>query len=214
MNEVTVELLDEIFTRAKDLSERDNHQVQVVELLEIYIKLRSDHARAWALYGEALKDLGRCKEGLHALTTAYELAPEIYKAYVAMQIAMLLKDFQSPKDACPWFEIGCKYSGVDSGWPWILRGVNFISLNEYENAITCFETALRGDHALKDEAYFNLGLAYRALGIYEQAISCFKNALQITPDYEDAINVLEGIVNLADTLKLSLELRKAYGEIH
>lgn len=88
-----------------------------------------------------------------------------------------------------------------------------MSLGEFETAITCFETALR-DHALKDEAYLNLGLAYRALGTYEQAISYFKNALQITPDYGEAIGALEGIVNLEDTLKLSLELRKAYGEIH
>ncbi len=110
-----------------------------------------------------------------------------------MQIAVLLKDFQSPEDACPWFEIGCKYSGIDSGWPWILRGSNLISLGEFETAITCFETALRGDHALKDEAYFNLGLAYRASGTYEQAISCFKSALQITPDYEEALSALAGI---------------------
>ncbi|MFZ6775723.1 tetratricopeptide repeat protein [Undibacterium sp. Ji83W] len=214
MNEMTVEFLDEIFAQAKELSEKDHHHAHVVELLEVYIKVRPDHARAWALYGEALKDLGRNKEGLQALTAAYELAPETYKAYVAMQIGVLLKDFQSPKDASPWFEIGCKYSDADSGWPWILRGSNLISLGEFETAIACFETALRGDHAIKDEAYFNLGLAYRALGTYEQAINCFKSALQITPDYEEAISALAGIVSLADTLKLSLELRKFYGEIH
>ncbi|MES2037729.1 MAG: hypothetical protein V4495_07825 [Pseudomonadota bacterium] len=79
MSKFKVEFLDGIFAQAKELAEKDHHQVHVVELLEIYVKLRPDHARAWVLYGEALKNLGRNKEGLQALTIAYELAPKPIK---------------------------------------------------------------------------------------------------------------------------------------
>ncbi len=82
MKEITVECFDEIFAQAKELAEKDHHQVHVVDLLEIYVKFRPDHARAWALYGEALKDLGRNKEGLQALTIAYELAPDANRSAV------------------------------------------------------------------------------------------------------------------------------------
>ncbi|BBB67698.1 hypothetical protein UNDYM_3445 [Undibacterium sp. YM2] len=211
---MTSELLDEIYKRAEDLSKTDLHPSHVVELLEVYVKSRPQHGRAWSLYGAALKDLSRNKESLQALITAYKLAPETYKGFVAMQIAVLVQDFQSPKEALPWFETGCKHADIDHGWPWILKGANLMYMEEFDAAISCFEIALREDHHLKDESYFNLGLAYRAQGRYEQAIDSFKSALQINPAYEEAINALAGMDNLPDTFRLIAEYRKNYGEIH
>jgi tetratricopeptide (TPR) repeat protein len=66
--------LDEIYRIAKNESERDGREPHVVELLEHYVKHRPEHAKAWMMYGDALRVLGRKDESLFALMRAYELA--------------------------------------------------------------------------------------------------------------------------------------------
>ncbi|MBC3919514.1 tetratricopeptide repeat protein [Undibacterium sp. CY18W] len=148
------------------------------------------------------------------MNTAYELASDAHKGHVAMQIAVLVKDFQSSLEAKKWFEIGTTHLGNDFGWPWIISGSNLVSLGEFEAAITCFETALNGNHEEKDEAYFNLGLVYRALERYELASICFEKAIQITPNYDDAINALDGMRHIGETLKSTLKLKSIAGQVH
>ncbi|MFZ6769232.1 tetratricopeptide repeat protein [Undibacterium sp. Di26W] len=214
MNEIALELLDEIFSRAEDESKICGHEIHVVELLQSYLISRPEHARAWALYGEALRELGRNKDSLIALSRAYELASDTYKGHIAMQIAVLARDFQSPAEAKKWFEIGIKHLGNEFGWPWIICGSNLVALGEFAAAIICFETTINNNHEEKDEAYFNLGLVYRALERYEQAITCFENAIQITPNYDEAKSALDGMRNISKTLNLTLKLRKTLGQIH
>ncbi|MFZ6742792.1 tetratricopeptide repeat protein [Undibacterium sp. JH2W] len=214
MKKIDLKLLDEIFHRAEVASEISGHEAHVVELLEIYLACKAEHARAWGLYGVALRELGRHKDGLAALTRAYELAPENYKGYIAMQIAVLIKEYRSPGEALAWFEMGCTYLGAESGWPWVLRGENLVCLGEFDEAITCFETAQLGEHNHKDEALYNLGLAYRAKGDYRKASICFEEAIQITPNYELAINALNGMKKLDEALKLALAMRKIIHKVH
>ena len=214
MNKIRLDLLDKIFRRAEEESEVSGHEVHVAELLQIYLMHKVEDARAWAMYGIALRELGRHNEGLSALTKAYELTPETHQGFIAMQIGVLIKDYRSPKEASAWFEIGTKYLGPSSGWPWVIRGENLVSMGEFDAAIACFKTAQSGEHDQKDEALFNLGLVYRAVGDYEKAVLCLERAIQITPNYEDAIKALEGLKGLNETLKLTLELRKNDNLIH
>ncbi len=58
----------------------------------------------------------------------------------------------------------------------INKGVALGYLGKYEEAITCFDNALKIDpHDL--EAWYNKGVALENLGRHEEAITCFDNAL-------------------------------------
>ena len=51
----------------------------------------------------------------------------------------------------------------------------------HRNATRCTKGAV-------DEAYFNLGLVLRAQERYQEALACFEKAIELTPDYEEAID--------------------------
>jgi protein O-GlcNAc transferase len=49
------------------------------------------------------------------------------------------------------------------------------------------------DSDLLDEAYHNLGLVLRGQDRWAEAADCFRKAIEITPDYQDAIEALEDV---------------------
>jgi tetratricopeptide (TPR) repeat protein len=209
VNQTNSEILDKIFRRAEEASEVEGRDVHVVELLESYVVSRPHHARAWSLYGNALRELGRNGESLDALKKAYQLAAEGYKGFVAMHIAILIKDFRSPNEARKWFDIGTKIIGTAEGWPWILRGANLSVLGEFDAAIACFETVIENNHPEKDEALLNLGLVYRALGKYDQATLALKRALELNPNYNDARIALDSLAGISEVRELLKHLKPA-----
>ena len=64
-------------------------------------------------------------------------------------------------------------------------GVNYLNKNQYIEAYQEFKKALDKDPSCA-EAYYNLGLVYKAQGSKEEAIIEFKNALRVKPDYAAA----------------------------
>lgn len=194
--------LDEIYRIAKQESDKDGREVHVAELLGYYIKFRPEDAKAWMLYGDALRVLGRRDDALMALTQAFEMAPQEHKGYIAARIALLVEKHMSPREAEGWYRVATDALGSEVSWPWILRGANLSLLGKFQEAIVCFEVVAKGSADGKDEALLNLGLVHCAMGEYAKAEEYFLRALAIRPDYEEARNALLGLDGISETFKL------------
>ena len=64
-------------------------------------------------------------------------------------------------------------------------GISLIKLHKYQEAITCFEKAIKINSNF-ETAHNNLGNAYQELGKYQEAISCYQRAISIKPNYTEA----------------------------
>jgi len=68
---------------------------------------------------------------------------------------------------------------------WYDKGNALYNLNRYEEAIECYEKALKTKPEYK-EAWYEKGNALHSLNRYEEAIECFEKALEIYSEYEEA----------------------------
>jgi tetratricopeptide (TPR) repeat protein len=75
---------------------------------------------------------------------------------------------------------------------YIFLGNSLLRQGQFERAIVvCRQaTTLDGD---PDEAFLNIGLAYRAQGQFVEAIRAFRDAMRLTPDYTPAQNALRDV---------------------
>lgn len=80
-----------------------------------------------------------------------------------------------------------------STWFWIIRGANFARATQLDAAERCHRTGTTMTDGDLDEAWLNLGLVLRAQGRYPDAIDAFRRALELTPDYEEAIDGLRSL---------------------
>ena len=72
--------------------------------------------------------------------------------------------------------------------------VNYVEIEEYAKAISCFEKVM--DMGLRSkEVYYNLGRAYLKLGEFEKAKAACQTALKIDPTYKDARDLCDSIAN-------------------
>ena len=67
------------------------------------------------------------------------------------------------------------------------KGVAFVNLGQYENAIDCF-TKVTEINPRFPVAWYNIGVSLRGLGRYEEAIKYYDKALELNPNYADAWN--------------------------
>ncbi|MDR0716298.1 MAG: tetratricopeptide repeat protein [Azoarcus sp.] len=201
-------VLEKIYRLAKEEFAREEHDAQVVELLGRYLEFHPEHSfspehgHAWTLLGDALLGIGRAKEALPALMTAFEKAPEESKGHIASRIARLLEEHVSPRRAKKWHKAATDRCGAREGWPWVFRGANLAVLGEFSRAIACYEKAVEINRSCdKDEAWLNMGYCYRAIGEYDNAILCFQQALTIDPENEKAGMALRALQEMGAALE-------------
>ena len=60
------------------------------------------------------------------------------------------------------------------------KGIDLCELERYEEAIACFDAAIRLDPRLSD-AWNNKGMSLHGLERYEEAIACFDAAIRLDP---------------------------------
>ena len=70
--------------------------------------------------------------------------------------------------------------------------VNLVYLNEYDEAIECFDNALEINPKSVD-AMLNKGVAYEQKGDYRTAKSIYLQILKVNPNYQLAIDALHRI---------------------
>ena len=193
--------LDEIFSRSDKEADNDYRAAHVVELLQKYLQLRPNHGRAWFIYGECLRIVGRSHEAMDALLKALELAPEQTKSNILGRIGFLCRQHRSPIEAEKWFKLATEKPQKPIGWAWILRGANLAIMGEYEKALDCYQEALNFENIDKDEVFLNRGLVLRAMKRYNEARLAFKEALKLNPTYQEAQWNLEGLLDIEETLQ-------------
>ncbi|MDR3212823.1 MAG: tetratricopeptide repeat protein [Azoarcus sp.] len=202
------EALEAIYRLTKEEFGKEGHDAQVVELLGQYLELHpkhifsARHRHAWTLFGDALLGIGRAREALPILMTAYDKAPEQSRGHVASRIARLLEEYVSPRQAKKWHKAATDCCGKHEGWPWVFRGANYAVLGEFKQAIACYERAIEIECSPdKDEAWLNMGYCYRALREYDNAALCFEQSLALDPKSREAKTALRAVRGMDATLK-------------
>lgn len=192
--------LDGLYEAAMQ-ARKEGREAHAVELLGCYLRYRPEHGNAWWRYGDALRILGRRNEGLAALKQAFDKAPSAVQGHIAAHIAVLLRTHVSPLEAKGWFQTATELAGGETeSWMWIFRGFNLAILNEFEEAIRCFEVVIHNEMEGCDEALLNLGLVYRTMGEYGKAAAHFHEALAVSPGYQEAEEALSSLTGIAETL--------------
>jgi tetratricopeptide (TPR) repeat protein len=195
--------LDCIFKMAMEEADKDQREIHVIEILKYYLSHRPKHGRAWLCYAECLRLVGRYDDALDAFFNCLEFAPEKQKPDIYGRIGLLCSVFRSPLEAEDWFRLGTISENCADGWIWLLRGVNFMKLGRYKEALHCIETSSTFDDVDQSEVSFNRGLITRAMGKYDEAKKDFQEAILIASDYEEAKKCLQGLDGLDETRKIS-----------
>jgi TPR repeat protein len=198
--------LDEIFSLSDKEADNDHRAAHVVELLQPYLRLRPNHGRAWFIYGECLRIVGRSQEAMDALLKALEFAPEQIKSNIFGRIGFLCRQHISPMTAEKWFKQATENTQKTIGWAWILRGANLAIMGEYEKALDCYQEALNLEDIDRDEVFLNMGLVLRAMKRYNEARLAFQEALKLNPTYQEAQWNLEGLLDIEETLQKTAKM--------
>jgi tetratricopeptide (TPR) repeat protein len=75
--------------------------------------------------------------------------------------------------------------GFMRGITWYNHGAAFMAKGDYDQAIACFDKAIRIEPRFA-EAYCNRGTAYYEKGHFDAAISDFSRAIEIEPEFAQA----------------------------
>ena len=89
--------LTEIYSLINEYRDQTDHWAHVVELMDEFLKWRSDSPNSWRIYGEALKNIGRNQEAIQAFNKALELSQDNKdnKILIFYHLGELHKDFSS-----------------------------------------------------------------------------------------------------------------------
>jgi len=108
----------------------------------------------------------------------YKKTPELY--YAMGETCYMLERFDLALD---YFDKSL-YLSKDFSSSYIGRGIVYMTMERYDEAITEMEKAL--DNIIFHEpeiAYYHIGNAYLAKGDYDQAIKNLKSAIKVSPDF-------------------------------
>ena len=67
----------------------------------------------------------------------------------------------------------------------ISKGTQFLEEGDFENALSCFEKALK-ERPNDPDILNKKGVTLRSMGRYQEAIQCFNQALEIDPRDKNA----------------------------
>ena len=147
-------------------------EVKLATLNELYLTIKTDSTMHMA------KAKGPIKAG--TLLSATDAGPSIEFARVLTHLGetqRALKGYQKVID---------EFSDPDSlKVAWNNKGLTFAILENYEEAIICYEKALECDPTLKESRY-NKGRALSFLGRFSDAIENYEKAIELDTNYEEA----------------------------
>jgi len=149
-------------------------------------------SRAWELLQEAYK---------YQMEGDYELAVDLYQRSIetfptaeAHTFLGWTYHFQGKLDQAIRECHRAIELDPDFGNPYNDIGAYLIEKNQYDEAITWLEKALRSKrYDSYHYPHYNLGRAYLAKDMLNRARECFQRALEIAPDYELARQALENL---------------------
>lgn len=200
-----IEEIERLRKRAFDAYSEDR-MAAAVELLRCYLKYFPDDDKAWFTYGDALRVIGLRGAAAVALSNAEKMCPHGARWGVHMRLGLLFHDKGDYTSAERWYAKAFESDETsNSSWAWVMRGANFAASEFFDEAEKCHRKAI-ASNANDDEAYLNLGYVLRAKRQYEAAKSAAQMALRVTPDYQEAIELLRSLENAQESQELTNEL--------
>jgi len=107
----TQRALHDLFERVRALAEAPDTDVQIAELLSVYVRFEPGKGMAWFYLGDALRSIGRYQEGEAALLKAVSLAPDTARFGVYARIGMLAAQRWSAAEAEKWYRLATSEAG-------------------------------------------------------------------------------------------------------
>ena len=171
----------------------ENRMACVVELLPCYLEHFPTDSKAWFNYGDSLRVLGRAGAAAVALGKAERMCPPEHVWAVQSRLGLLFQDRGDHSTAERWHVRALESSEAQQeSWVWILRGVNFAMQELFDEAESCYRSAIAVNDR-DEEAYLNLGCILRATCRYEAAAKAATMALTLCPEYPKAKALLDSL---------------------
>lgn len=90
--------------------------------------------------------------------------------------------------------------------PWNNMGVSLIALQNYSEAIQCFDRALELSHSDAAILWNNKGVAFYRMGWLQDASDCFNRSLKSKPEYSPALNNLGAVMAARKSDEMAIDL--------
>jgi tetratricopeptide (TPR) repeat protein len=171
---------DPLYRAAVDAAEEGRHK----ESIELWTELISRDPRKAPFYwclGHEYLETGSFNAAIDAFTTAIGLNERSGVAWNGLGTAYEeLGRYEQARDA---YERAVQYD--PKVYNYVLLAAILTKLNRFDDAIRHCQNALQINPNY-EEAYLNLGLAYRGNRFYSEAIEALNRAIELAPDYASA----------------------------
>ena len=154
------------------------------ELAIAYTKKYSDDFFGWIALADVFVHFARYEDARKALRKAQKLAPAKWQYLICVQWGHFEKERNDLKSAERWYRRAAKHRPTTSTL--IFLGAVLAKQGRFSEAKKCHRRAVALATDSVEEAYFNLGLIFRAECKYEKALQFFERAIRIDRNYVDA----------------------------
>jgi len=182
--------MNEINQAITDADNR-NQAATVVLLAERWLQENPNDVWISHEYATMLYKLTRFEEALQVYRDMIERHPD-HRWGIYNQMGHLFRYRGDYKEAAKWYQKAIDEDPAEAS-SYIFLGATQARQGCLTEAESTHRKATQCEDGFIDEAYHNLGLVLRGQGRYEEAEVCFMKAVEIDPEYEDAIEALEGI---------------------
>lgn len=149
-----------------------------------YVSTYPDDMYGYMALADVLAGLALYDDARRALRESLKLCPEGNEYQVYTQLGHLYKEKCDLKRAEKWYRKAVEVFPRQESY--IFLGACLAKQGQFSEAKKSHQKAVRKAPETADEAYFNLGLIYRAEGKYKKALKCLNKAIEIDPKYEEA----------------------------
>ncbi len=181
------------------VADKAGHVALVTLLSREYLLLKPQSWIAWHDLGSALWPMAHYAEALKALRQARKYCPKNHRHYVEAAFGHLYKRWGKYKLAARWYQKMIDAT-PDDATGYIFRGAALARLGSLREAEAMHRAATACSEGCIDEAYLNLGLVLRAQERSGEAAESFRKALELTPDYQEALNGLADVEHVLANL--------------
>ncbi len=135
----------------------------------------------WVALADILVHLAQYKAAQRALSHAEKLAAPQDRGHICVQWGHLFNESCDLRKAEGWYRRAIEDKATTSRL--VFLGAVLAKQGCFADAKRCHQRAARLATSPPDEAYFNLGLIFRAQRRYSEALRCFDRAIAIDPKY-------------------------------
>lgn len=162
------------------------------ELARQYTKTYPKKFWGWVALADVLARLARFQEARQALRRVERLAPPNRHADIYVEWGHFYNKKCALKTAERWYRRALK--GKVTMHRLVFLGGVLAKQGRLAEAKQCHSRAIRLSTSSADEAYYNLGLIFRAERKYNEALKCFERAVKLDPSYTMAETAWKDVV--------------------